>query len=336
MSRGESQPAVGRTPERCLVPSPRAGSSTAEQVTLKQARGQRCTYLSGGRLSSVQLSAVTTGARGWPGGGEERVGFDSFVTALEWAEGRLFELVDGLDLPMETRPNECAQALGIARQAGLLYRGLLREVRIDDGFVTALVTLRPLVEAAILVRWIETKPGLHVEMYNAEDDRQRISSAEVWEELQARRGQRLKPTFAREQTAKLRREIRQVRARARQAGELIPERAGTLLPAIEQMAIATNDNALWEAYEGVYRIASPWTHFGGRAFVGHRVEQRADGVHTVPATLFPPLAIRSLAAPAMAVLLGSVGRICELGIERECRIIQDAVTLWPRELPAPA
>ena len=105
-----------------------------------------------------------------------------------------------------------------------------------------------------------------------------------------------------------------------------------LLPHLQQMAIATKGTDAWEAYEIVYRTASPWIHVGGRALAGDTLERRSDGTHLQPRPLWDPPSIRSIAAPCFSVLLGAVSRIAGLGFESECRLIQDSLAEWPTEL----
>jgi hypothetical protein len=64
----------------------------------------------------------------------------------------------------------------------------------------------------------------------------------------------------------------------------------------------------------------------------HRVESRPDGSHLVIAGPYPGIALRAMAAPSMAHLIGSTSRICSLGIEAEARIWQDAIIEWPTPL----
>ena len=121
--------------------------------------------------------------------------------------------------------------------------------------------------------------------------------------------------------------IKGVRMKARDSGEPLKE-DGPLLPQLQQMALSTKDTAAWEAYEVLYRIASPWSHAGGRSLVGQRFEQRADGKHVVLGVDWAPIAVRALVAPTVAVLMGSASRICEIGLEDELRVLQDTLAQW--------
>jgi hypothetical protein len=252
-----------------------------------------------------------------------------FEDVLSCAERRLLELAAALDVPIDGRSPESVLVLGVTRQAAEVYAVLRRECLLGET-TSALVLVRAVVEAMILTRWLELDPGLHVALYQADDDERRLTAAKRWEELVQRRGNPLaKPVFAPQAAASMRDQIAIVRRRARDAGRKVGERG--LLPPLEQMATETHDTAVWEGYQGIYRLVSPWTHFGGRSLVGHAFERRADGVHLSITAAYDPLSVRSIAAPSVAILLGSASRQCGLAIESECRAIQDAVAQWRPE-----
>jgi hypothetical protein len=244
-------------------------------------------------------------------------------------QGRDALLARSLDVSLEGKRGQCAVALGIARQGFELYRGLRREAAADPLGITGTILLRSLAEAAILVRWIEGDPPLRVDMYFAEDDRQRLADAEPFRQFRARRGRPNEPVYSAEQIAEMQANMATVRARAVAAGEPIGEKRGSLLPPIEVMAQKTGDSAVWEAYEVIYRVTSPWTHTAGMALGSHRMEQRPDGPHLVIGGPYRDLHLRAMASPLMAHLVGSTSRICGLGLEDEARVWQDAVVSWP-------
>ena len=251
-----------------------------------------------------------------------------FQEALETAERELDRLAGRLDVPVEGRDGPCVVVLGIARQAFEVYRGLRREAMADALGITAPILLRTVADAAILLRWIEDNLPLRVEMYFAEDDRLRLASAVPFRKFRSRRGRDSGPVYPPEREAEMRANLVDVRERARAAGEKIGEH-GRMLPKIEAMALATGDTAMWEAYQVIFRIASDWTHLGGSAIASHRVEQRRDGPHLVVKGSFRGVELRAMACPSMAHLIGTVSRICALGIEGEARLWQDAVVEWP-------
>ena len=251
-----------------------------------------------------------------------------FAIAIETAERELDRLADRLDVALEGRSGACAVVLGIARQAFEVYRGLRREAIADPLGITGTILLRSLVDAAILVRWIEGNPALRVEMYFAEADRELLASAEGWRRFRTVRHGDTAPVFDAAREAAMRANTKDVRERARKAGESIGEE-GRLLPSAETMAMATGDTAMLEAYQVLYRVSSPWTHSGATALAPHRVVRRPDGVHLVVDGPYRGSHLRALTFPSMAHLLGSASRICGLGLEGEARLWQDAIIEWP-------
>lgn len=255
----------------------------------------------------------------------------AFLAALAYSEDRIGALVGGLDRPVDAFAQPCVLALSIARQAGAVHRDLIA-LCAANRTTSALILLRPIVEAAILVRWLEVDPQLHTDMYLAEDDRSRLSAAPAITEFRRRREiPSSGPVFDPADAVRMRSEVERTKAKAIAAGR-ITKKSNRVLPLILDMAMATADTAIWEAYEIIYRVASPWTHFGGRSLAHHEFEKRPDGTHIEPRSVFGADAIRGVSAPTMLVLLGSTSRICGLGFETEARIIQDTLALWPREV----
>jgi hypothetical protein len=252
-----------------------------------------------------------------------------FVVAIETAERELDRLAGRLDVSLEGVSGTCAVVLGIARQAFEVYRGLRRVAIADPLGITGTILLRSLVDAAILLRWIEGNPGLRVEMYFAEADRQLLASATGWRQFRSRRHGDAAPVFDTGREAEMKANLADVRARARKAGEPIGDTSGPLLPSAETMATASGDSAMWEAYHVLYRVLSPWTHSGATALAPHRVEQRQDGPHLVVDGPYRERHLRAMACPSVSHLLGSASRICGLGFEGEARLWQDAIVEWP-------
>jgi hypothetical protein len=253
----------------------------------------------------------------------------SFGNALRTAEAEVDNLAAQLDVPLEGRTTACIVVLGIARQAHVVYQGVRREALADPTGINPAILLRPLIEAAIVVRWIEDSPELRVDMYLAEDKRQKLAALDSFKAFRKRRGGTSSgPLLSRAEVRNLTAHVSEVRTRARAAAEPIGTK-GPVVPAVEEMATSTRDTATWEAYQIVYRVASPYTHVGAWSLASHSVEVRAGGSHLVVAGGLSGLAARAMATPAMAHLIGSASRICRLGLEGEARIWQDAVIEWP-------
>jgi hypothetical protein len=254
-----------------------------------------------------------------------------FRDALPVAEAELDDLFEKLDIPINAKAPPCVLVLGLARQAGLVFAGLRREARGDDSGATPPILLRTLADAAILIRWIEEAPELHVDMYQAEDDRLRLAGAPAFEALHKAQGGEPGPVFPPDAEAALRAGIDATRARALAEKEPIG-RAGSVLPNIEAMANATGDAEMQEAYGIIFRIASSWAHIGGRSITHHRFEERADGRHLVVEGGLPALHVRALGATLVAHLIASASRICGLDLDEAARVWQEAVATWPAEV----
>lgn len=255
----------------------------------------------------------------------------AFKTALAYAEERIAALIEGLDRPINEFGQPCVLALSIARQAGGVHGDMLR-LCAAGRTTSALILLRSIVEAAILVRWIQVDPQLHTDMYLAEDDRMRLAGVPAIEEFRRRRGiPSSGPVFDPVDDARMRKEVEATKAKAIAEGK-ITKKSNRVLPLVQDMAKVTGDTAIWEAYEILYRVISPWTHFGGRSLAHHEFESRPDGTYIEPRAVLSGEAIRGVAAPTTLVLLGSTSRICGLGFEGEARLLQDTLVLWPREV----
>lgn len=254
-----------------------------------------------------------------------------FDEALAAAESELDRLAGKLDVPIDGRPTPCIVALAIARQAWVVFRGVRREATSDSLGIVGALLLRPIAEAAIIVRWIQETPSLRTEMYEAEDYRQRLAALEPFKKFRARRGVSGGPLASRAEQRRMKAYIDDVRDRAIAAKEPIGK-DGSVMPSVEAMAMATGDTAIWESYQVIYRISSQWTHVGGWSLGPHVVEARADGSHLVIKGPYPGVAVRAMAATMMAHLIGSASRICGLGLETEARVWQNAIVTWPTPL----
>jgi hypothetical protein len=232
-----------------------------------------------------------------------------------------------------------AVAIGLGRHAEELCRGVLREC--DAGALApAAVVLRALVDAAILLRWLEQDPAWHMKRWSAEDDRHRLLAAKAAVELRRRRGRPPgDPPFSVEETRVMKEHIADVQRRLdeetegrwpRPSGQRKRAQDVRLVPPIDQMR-DPKDNALWESYEIVYRLLSSHVHASLGAMDGHALEERPDGLHIIPGQLWKPDELRGLAVPAFALALASVSRQAGLGIEETCDRLRNAVALWPSD-----
>lgn len=247
---------------------------------------------------------------------------------LDQAEHRLVALSLLLDVPLAGHTAAEGVSLGIVRQAVDLYLGILRELR-SKGLVSAIVMTRSLTDAMILVRWMELDPDLHLRMYLAEDDRSRIAVAEAAGAfIQVANLASGGSVFSAEEVARMRLEIRTVRAEAVARGQRISDDTGSVLPSVEAMSVATADPVVDQAYKMVYRVLSPWTHFAGRSLVGHSIEERDTGKYLAMGSLWESWHIRLIAAMITGLLIEAGDRAARAGISAECAAVQQALAEW--------
>lgn len=251
-----------------------------------------------------------------------------FEEVLPHVESRLELLADRLDPPVDQLNAGQQIVLSLGLHGRELYAGV-RQACTAGSVATAMVVLRPAVEDAILVRWLESDLPMHSEMWLAEDNRNLLVGADAFEELRRRRGRPLSVRSP-DETVAMRGHIKSVRKKAVMKGEPINPDKGSVLPSVEQM-VDLKDNALWEAYQVAYRSLSPYTHSGGRAFVGYRYERRVDGTHLVAGHDWTTSAIRGLAATTFLLTIECISRVCELGIEDEAASMRDLVATWPSD-----
>lgn len=228
-----------------------------------------------------------------------------------------------LDAPVTNREHMVVVGLGLRGVA--LYRGLLHACSGPSPTVAADAVLRTLIDLVILIRWVETSPRLHIDMWLAEDDRNRIHLGKMWNEMHRRRGSDAAAAFTPEEVAAIQAGIAETRAKAREAGEPIPAR-GSVMPSIERMSEVTPD--LFEAYQVAYRSLSPSSHSGARSFVRDAAEERGDGLHLRPAAAWDRWHLRALAVSVMCFLVASVSRQLGLGLEKEADDFRVQHTLW--------
>jgi hypothetical protein len=243
------------------------------------------------------------------------------------AEKRLPALAASLELPIERLSGHPPfVAVGLGRRGWTLYRGFRHALSGPTPTIAADVDLRALLDVTILARWIEDDPELRIRLWMAEDDRHRLTAWEKATEFAERR-ERASPPAPPWDEAEERAALAAARQHARKAGIPIP-RDGRVLPDLERMVQAVPD--LWELYHIGYRVLSPMTHAGGRSFTGDKIVKRRDGLHYLELGVpFDQPTLRSIAIPAVCMLLASVSRQAGLGIEEECDAVRMSVIVPP-------
>src|ERR1035437_1612540 len=111
----------------------------------------------------------------------------SFDQGLAFGQAQLDKIAGRFDVPIDDKTPECRSVLGVVLHARQVFRSVLRDCANGD-IPTAMLSLRALAEAAILIRWIEVSPVHHVEMWQAEADRHNLIVATNFDEMNRRRG----------------------------------------------------------------------------------------------------------------------------------------------------
>jgi hypothetical protein len=252
----------------------------------------------------------------------------SFDEALASGTEQLDEIAGRFDVPIDGRSREQRAVLALVLHARHIYHAILRDCMAGD-IATALLSLRALSEAGVLIHWIELSPTDHVEMWEAEANRHRLAAAKAFDAMDRKRGwDRFRAPILPTLPAEMEPRVRQVREAALLRGEHLPRAA--CLPTVALMA-GTTVEAMRQIYEIVYRITSPWAHASEQVLAAYGPEARSDGTHIVPSWAWTARDVMGLTVPLFAILLGSASRMCGLGLEGECRAIQDSVADYPPE-----
>ncbi len=203
--------------------------------------------------------------------------FDELL-ASGWVQ--LDAIAGRFDVPIEGRSREQRAVLALVLHARHVYHAILRDCAAGD-IATALLSLRALSEAGVLIHWIELSPVDHVEMWEAEADRHRLAAEKAFDAMDRKRGwDRFRAPVSDARSAERAERVRQVREAARLRGERLDRAA--CLPTVEHMA-GTTVEAMRQIYVIVYRITSPWAHASEQVLSAYGPEVRSDGTHIVPA-----------------------------------------------------
>jgi hypothetical protein len=137
----------------------------------------------------------------------------SFDEGLTFGQVQLDTIAGRFDVPIDNKAPECRAVLGVVLHARQVFRSVLRDCASDD-IPTAMLSLRALAEATILVRWIEVSPVHHVEMWQAEADCHNLIVATNFDEMNRRRGWQgaRSSVFNKQQVSDTRQGIRRARA----------------------------------------------------------------------------------------------------------------------------
>jgi hypothetical protein len=249
---------------------------------------------------------------------------------LTLAEAVLLKMGDAIPDPttLDSHPAFYAAMVGVRGRS--LYENFLHSLTssVDIG---PLLAIRPLIEAAILAKWISLDPDLHGQLWFAQsEDRDVTAMREAEKNLGVRvRGEL--PTDVIVESIEEKEAFRDAAvARAKAAGKNYGKRP---MPPLEQMvtqiAKADPDHkvAMRQAYDLAYRSFSPWEHTEAASFKA-TAERTANGVKFLgDVSPVDQEVLRLIAGAMFAYILEINGLAAGDGSEVLARMVRDYLTV---------
>jgi len=248
--------------------------------------------------------------------------------ALQHAEEQLLQLATAFDEPVA--PNEYALAmLSLGHRSRTLFKAFV-ELQRGSVPVAARTLLRPMVELNILVRFLRKDPDLHLELWQAEGERNTVTMAEEVlgsAHLSSRLGEDLLDGAELEA-----RKERVNAARERGVNAGLPVKRGSVLPSIGAQLKVINEPAAHTAYTLAYRSLSWDVHSSPRLFLSGIWAEHNDGTFSYEEQPSEKdlLPTKALAIGTFASTVELVAAELGLAIEHEA----NAVLSMVMEIPA--
>ncbi len=239
------------------------------------------------------------------------------------------ELSEALDEPI--KPDEYKLAiLALGQRARTLFRGF---IALQDGAAPAAgrALLRPMIEINILIRFLNKNPGLHLELWEAEGDR---NAASIIEEHNARHTGHWGPMPVEQGVLDEKHErVRSARSRAIAAAIAGVGKKGPVLPSMAQQLSTIAEPAASEAYTFGYRPMSWETHTNPRAFLSGEFVERNDGTvsYSDASERADLIGVRALSLTTFTSTLELVSIVLALPIEESARAILRSFV--PEQIP---
>jgi hypothetical protein len=238
------------------------------------------------------------------------------------AEKRLLTLARTLDAPVSATDYTLA-LVTLGQRTRTLFRGFL-ELQGGSARVASRLLLRPIVEINILLRFLARDPDLHTELWQAEAERNTITTIQELhadEHLAERWSLAPLPPEALDDRKLI---VAEARAKGREAKVPGVTKNGTVMPGTYQQRKLLKEHAADEAYIMAYRILSWDMHVSPRTFQIGSYEPRNDGSVSYSEEIPPAdsVAERALAVAMMASMLKLVGTGLGLPIVEEADDIQ--------------
>jgi hypothetical protein len=251
--------------------------------------------------------------------------------AVERCESELLDLTSVFDEPVAREEYPLA-LLALGHRTRTLFRAFL-ELRASAVPVAARTLIRPMLEINALVRFLRKNPALHVELWQAEGDRNTVTMNDEireWPSLQERIGTHVLDD---EELEERRAKVHEARKLAGEAG--LPD-GSAVLPSIRGQLKVIDEESAWVMYITAYRTASWDVHVGPRTFLIGTFSEHKDGT----VSYAEPLSAEQL-LPTRALVLGIVastvvlitGELRLAGVEQEASDIITTVMEIPPSAP---
>jgi hypothetical protein len=244
--------------------------------------------------------------------------FDELIPEVE---ERLLALATTLERPVEPSVFRIA-ALALGQRARTIFHGFTLLVA-SRAPAAGLPLMRAAVEINLTLRFLVVNPELHSELWAGEGERQSLILLREFAadtELVARHGAiNIEAPWVEERE----KYIRNVRAKALEAGVVGVGSSGSLLPSMQVIAVKHGDAATREAYRLAYRGLSNDVHTAARAFHAEHFRNVDGGL--MFQEVEPTAGERMLNATTFASTLCVLSEPLELGVLDDAVLIKDAL-----------
>jgi hypothetical protein len=249
---------------------------------------------------------------------------------LTIAEAFLLKFGDGIGDPTKQDSHAKFYATIIGVRAQSLYANFIHSLS-SPAEIGPILALRPLVEAAILAKWISLDPTLHGELWFAQSEDRDLTAIR---EAERHLGVRVRGDLT---TAAIVESIEQKTAwrdeavtRSKAAGKNYGDRP---MPHIDRMVTEIEQSdpghkmAMRQAYDAVYRSVSPWDHTEAASFKATAEDSETGLRYLGDVSPYRLDLLRLIAGAMFAYVLEIVGLAAGDGSEVPARFIRDYLTM---------
>jgi hypothetical protein len=258
-------------------------------------------------------------------------GLPDDIDPLDIAEVILLRMGDAIGDPTAQDSHEKMYSYLIGHRATSLYANFLHSLS-SPADIAPILALRPLVEAAILLKWISLDPTLHGELWFAQsEDRELTAMRELERNIGLRVRGDIDPTVITESVEDKTAWRDEAVARGKAAGKKYGDRAMPELARLVQ-EIETADPghkmAMRQAYDVAYRGFSPWMHSEAASFKSTAVTTPEGAAWVGDVSPYSVEHLRLIAGAMVAYVLEIVGVASGDGSDTVARVIRDYLTIF--------